>query len=192
MEESDVIRLVRSVIHQELTHVYMGKVQSTDNNRAVLKRFPTDANLPNLRNIQPYGFASRPKAQMDSLIIPVGADATHLNMVGQFDTGRPTVQNEGETCLYGPDGKVVYMKSDSTIRIGSPNALAPAVLGDILKNFLTDFINAFLNNPIGECALGDVVLSPALRVLFEQYKTDYVNTASTNILSQETFLERGP
>lgn len=192
MTEQEIIAKVRDVIRQELAQTLLGRVSSTTGDfRSKAKRFQYSDNDFDARLIQQYGLASRPKSGMQSIISPLNADPTHLVVMGQFDDGRPKIE-ENEVCLYGPTGKVVYMKEDSTIHMGALTAAQQAVLGNVLSAAITSIINRFLNaESIGESAAGEVFLSPEVRAgLVEDLQT-YVTDTSTNILAQKIFLERG-
>lgn len=192
MIEQELIPIIRQLIKQELTPILMGKIQSTaDVYRAGAKRFSNENEVQNMRLLSPYGLVSRPKKDTECVVMPIGGDATHLNVLTQFDKERPEISEE-EVCLYGPQGQVVYMKAGNRINIGALDASEAAVLGNVLKSFLSDFLDAFLNAPkIGDGGSGPVFLAGAVRSNLVSQKSQYLNTASTNILSQRTFVERG-
>ena len=192
MEEYELIPIIRQAIRQELAPILMGKIRSTDGTfRATAKRFTSESDLSNLRILHPYGLASRPKADTECVILPVFNDPTHLNVLTQHDSNRPQIQ-DGEVCLYGPDGQVIYMKSGGEIHQGSMAASEPVVLGNILKAFLEAVLNAFLQaTEIVETPTGPGFLSPQIRTQLTQLMNQYMDTASTNILSQKNFVERG-
>ncbi len=188
MTPKEVVQIIRRVLATEA----MGRISSTDADFfAKGRRFPQDPDFTQARLIQPYGLASRPPAQMESLISYVGGDTTHPLFVGQFDRNRPEVGSR-EVALYGPDGQVVYMATGGTIHQGSADAASPAVLGDVLADFLRDLLQAFLQaSSTGESAVGPVFLSPELRIKFTELLDRYISEAETNILAQKIFLERG-
>lgn len=96
------------------------------------------------------------------------------------------------------EGKKAYLLGDEKVLIGkgtnadSADPTEPLVLGNILKTFLTNVLNEFLNAPqIGTCAVGPVMLDPTIRTNLTQMKSTYLTTASSNIVSQIAFTERG-
>lgn len=188
MDRREVIDIVR----QEFAQILLGQVAATDaKGRAKASRFGVETPFENTRMIQPFGLTSRPQAPMQSLVVPINGDPTHLVLVGQFDEGRPATE-EGEACLYGADGQVVYMKTGGEVLIGSQAADEPAVLGNVLAEFLTALIDALLEAPqIGQDIVGPVFLDPALRAQLVLFKAQYLSTEATNILAQKTFVERG-
>lgn len=190
MDEAQVASIVRRVIRKELIAALMGQVVSnTDQFRTVMQRFASEGEIPNLRNIQPYGFGSRAPAGTQAVVSPIGHDPSHLNVLGHFDSNRPTM-NDGETILYDQFGHAIYLSS-SKIQVGSKASANPAVLGDILQEFCDAICNAFLNAPqIGECAVGNVYLDPGVRTAIKNAQTEFVDTASTNFVSQKVFTER--
>ena len=208
MSESEIIRLIHQVLRQKLAPPQMGSMVSTaDSQRATTQFYSNDAPKGNQRLIQPYGFASRPPAQMDTLIIPMDNDTTHLSVVGQFDADRPVLDNSGEAVLYGPDGQVVYMQAGGKILIGSKAAASPLVLGDILQAFCDQLIS-IVSGIVSDISTGPVAITttpgnpaptyPALVTALEartaaltSAKSQYVDTASSNFLSKDNFTERG-
>lgn len=207
MTEAELHREVVKIVRQELAPILMANITATqDVYRASAQRSLNETPIDNMRLIQPYGFASRPPKGTQALMVPVASDPTHINVVGQFDQNRPPV-NDGESCLYGPDGAIVYMQTGKNIRIGSLTSASPLVLGDILKTFTDGFIDAVVS------ALTDIVTGPvavtttpgnpapthptliaALNTVITNLntlKSQYVDTASTNFLSQKNFTERG-
>ncbi len=162
--------------------------------RSSITRFPTDGPISDLRNIQPFGVASRAPAGTDCLVNPVNGDITHLVVAGHFDANKPAIDSDGEACLYGADGQLIYMKSGGTIRQGIKGAASPVVLGDVLQTFENNVLNAWLNNApnISFDGLGiPCVLNPAISEILLDEKTNHVNDASQNFLGQKNFVDRG-
>jgi phage gp45-like len=194
VNESDLIPLIKQTIKQEIAQIMMANViTNTDQNRSTLKRFPSDSPFGNVRNIQPFGLASRAPAGTQCLLIPSAGDVTQLNMVGHFDTNRPTI-SDGESILYGADGQVVFMKAGGTIHQGTKAASSPVVLGDVLKTTLTNILEAILNNSeeLGFDSFGlPVFLNPAIKVLLKLELDNHINDATQNILGQKNFVDRG-
>lgn len=185
--------MVREIVRQELAHAMLASVQNTDAKwRASASRFGTDPGVPNLRMLQQFGLASRPMDGMESAVLPIGGDPTHLILLGQNDPDRPPL-SKGECALYGSDGQVVYLKLGGLVLIGSQTAAEPAVLGNVLKAFLGATLDQFLDAPqlgIDSMSL-PVFLDPGIRAGLMMLKTLYLTTAATNIVAQKTFVERG-
>jgi phage gp45-like len=191
----DIIKQVRAIIKQELSSIIMGRITSnTSQTRTNARRFQTDGQINNLRNIQPWGLRSRAPNQTQCLIIPIGGDPTHLNVVGHFDESAPPI-NDGETVLYGANGQVIYMKSDGTIHQGSEAASEPVVLGNQALAFLGAVIDAFTtqgDTRIGYDSFGlEVFLDPSILQTLLNLKQQYITNAATNIVGQKNFVERG-
>jgi hypothetical protein len=88
----------------------------------------------------------------------------------------------------------LWLTSDTRINLtkGDDAPTEPLVLGNVLKTFLTEFLDSILNAAqIGQCAVGPVFLDPSIRTALVQYKTEYLETESSNIVSQLAFTERG-
>lgn len=192
MNESDVIRLIKQVIRKEMAQILMGTlVSNQDKFRSTAQRFdesPTDQ----MRRIQPFGLSSRAPAKTPCLIVPVAGDPSHLNIVGDFDTNKPEVA-DGEALLYGADGQVIFMKTGGTIHQGTKTAASPVVLGDILQQALDSIIEHITQSTqIAFDSFGlPCILDPTVKVNLTTDKTNYVDDASTNILAQKNFVERG-
>jgi hypothetical protein len=109
----------------------------------------------------------------------------------------PKFMQGGHTVKYSRPGQKLYLGSDTKVGIGHAGneQSSPLVLGDVLINCVTDILNAFLtpsSGSIGQCALGPVVLDPAVTTALNNVMSKYVTTSSTNIISQIVFTERGP
>lgn len=145
MTEAEMIKLIRTVIKREIAPILMANVVENKNqNRSSIKRFENDGPTTNLRNIQPYGISSRAPAGTQCLTVPVGGNATHLNMVGHFDEGRPVVP-DGSVALYDSTGKQVFV-SGGEIHLGSQSASSPVSLGDILQSLLSSMLDEILSH----------------------------------------------
>lgn len=145
MTEYDVIRIVKQTLEQQLAPTLMALVTSnSDQFRSSVQRFPSDAGMNNLRNIQPFGVASRAPAGTQALTTPINYDPTQINIVGHFDSSRPSM-NDGETILYDAHGHVVYL-SESKMQFGSKASANPMVLGDLLQTFLSNFLQQVIEH----------------------------------------------
>jgi hypothetical protein len=207
MNEAQLIRAVKQIIKTELAPILMGTLVSTqDQYRATAQRYQTEAPIGNMRLLQPYGFASRPPAGTQVLVTPIDGRPDHLNVTAQFDQNRPAIA-DGETVLYGPDGQIVYMQTGGKILIGSMAASSPMVLGDILQNFCDQLVG-ILVGAIGDIKTGPVAVTttpgnpapthPTLIAALTTRISDlmsaqsqFVDTSSSNFLSQTNFTERG-
>jgi hypothetical protein len=107
---------------------------------------------------------------------------------------------DGSLVVKARKGKPLRLLSNIKVLIqkaifgGSPNADAtePLVLGNVMKSFSDAWMNAILEAPqIGQCAVGPVFLDPDLAMSLAMIQNQYVDTASTNFLSQFAFTERG-
>lgn len=106
----------------------------------------------------------------------------------------PVQAVSGDTAIVAVSGKKTWIVSDTKINLtkGSTDGDQAVVLGNVLKEFLTNFIDSILNaSQIGISPVGPVVLEPAIRTALTQYKQTYLTNEATNILSQLAFTERG-
>jgi hypothetical protein len=139
VNESEIIRLVRQIIKQELAPILMGVVTSNESQtQSTFQHFSSEAPIGPVRSIQPFGLSSRAPVGTSLLTIPVNADATHQNIVGHFDTAKPTGA-DGETLLYDAFGHVIYM-SESQVSLGAKAATQNVVLGQILKTLFDNWL----------------------------------------------------
>lgn len=129
MEDFEIRKIIKQVIREELTQIFMGKVtETTPAFRASARRFSSEPPIGDMRLIQPYGLASRPKPNMESLLVPVNGDATHINLVGQNDTARPACE-EGEVALYGPNGQVLKYFNSGKVKLTATNDFETDITG---------------------------------------------------------------
>lgn len=202
------LRTIRLMIRDQLAGQMMATVAaSPDSKRASARRFSGENAIPNMRVLLPHGFASRPKVGTEVLVGAINHDPTHLNVVGGFDSARPAVDAEGESCLYGPEGQLVYMKSGGKVLIGSKAATEPLVLGNVLKDFASQLISE-IKSTIDDIKAGPVAVTttpgnpapthPALiaklalhEAALDQIVSTFVTTVSTNFVSKSNFTERG-
>lgn len=193
MNEYEIPKLVRQIVREEMAPLLMGKVVSTQSKmRATAQRFSGENEIANQRILSSYGFASRPKPGVECLVAPVAGDATHLNVLTHFDANRPDI-DEGEAILYGADGQVIFMKNGGTIHQGTKTANEPVVLGNVLKDFLQAYISQFIESPqlgLDSFAL-PIYLDIDILAQFLSQRLQYITTASTNIVGQKNFVERG-
>lgn len=194
MTESD-LRSLRQFIRNELAQIVMASINDNGSEaRSSIKRFPNDGPITNLRSIQPFGVSSRAPKGTDCLVNPVNGDVTHLVVAGHFDANKPKIDSDGEACLYGADGQVVYMKSGGTIHQGSKAASEPVVLGNVLKAFEDAILSAWIDN-VSQVAYDGFglpcILSPAVSSVLQSEKATHVDAPATNFLGQKNFVERG-
>lgn len=144
MNEHEMTKLIRSVIRQELTGMWMGFIDSNQSQtRSTIRRFTSEAPIKNVRNIQPFGLSSKIPKGVQVFTAPVNGDPTHINVLGAFVEGafdsNPPTGLDGETILYNAFGRRIYLKQ-STVHLASGDAASPLVLGNILKTMLSSLL----------------------------------------------------
>jgi hypothetical protein len=145
MTEAELIKFIRQVVREEFAPVAMATIVANATQlRSTFQRTSSDSRFPNARSIQPYGYASRAPTGTECLAVPVGGNASHVNIVGHFDSARPLV-SDGETLLYDANGHAVYL-STTKVQIGTMIASHPVPLGDILKTALNDLLEAIISH----------------------------------------------
>lgn len=122
-------------------------------------------------------------------------DAFVIQILNTKEEPIPLKARTGNSVKYSRPGKKLYLGSDTKVLIGKigTDPTEPLVLGTVLTTFLTNVLDAFLNAAqIGQSAFGPVFLDPGVRANLVSYKSTYLTTASTNIVSQVSYTERGP
>lgn len=186
MTESDVITLVRKILRKELVPTLMGVlVSNQDQLRITMQRFASEGSIPNLRNIQPFGVASRAPAGTALLVSPVGNDPSHLNVIGAFDANRPSLE-DGESMLYDAYGHIVYL-SQSKMQFGSKSSSENMVLGQVFKTMMDTLLTAIATHThIGN--LGYQTTPPDNAADFTNLKASPIDDDA--ILSDKAFTEK--
>jgi hypothetical protein len=138
--------------------------------------------------------------QANDLVLVAFATETHpeeafvIARLHASDQKIPQFARAGHSVRYSRPGKKLYLGSDTKLGIGRVNVepTEPLVLGNVLVTFMTNVLNAFLDAAqIGTCAVGPVMLDPGIRTNLTNYIQTYLQTASSNIISQIAFTERG-
>lgn len=202
------LEALREVLKDNRTHLAIAKVKSTELSSDNATLFAECTILFQERDViarvtwpsvgSGGGIFQFP--QKDDLVLLAFAegDADQCFLVQRLSSRADTIPVDatgGHTVIKSIPGKKLHLKSDTKINIGKSNGdfTEAVVLGNILKTFLTNVLNSFLNgSQIGFDSFGlPVFLDPTIRNNFTTYKSTYLDTASTNILSQVAFTERG-
>lgn len=209
MTEADLIKTIRQVVRREIAQMMLCTVTSTeDQYTGSMQRFANEGEIENLRQMKPFGLASRAPSGTTSIAAPIAGDPTHLIMLSEFDPGNRPDIDEGETALYAmPLKQTVYLDKQGNINVGSLDSDEPLVLGNVLQSFcdeLMDIIKtalqAIVTGPVaitttpGNPAPTNPVLISALNNALAQLavaKSQYVDTTATNFLSLKNFTEKG-
>jgi hypothetical protein len=121
-------------------------------------------------------------------------DAFVIKLLSTQEEPIPAFAMLGHLVACARPGKKAYLNSRVKVGISRPavEPTEPLVLGNVMVDALTALCNAFLNaTQLGWDALGPVYLDPGLRTAIINFKTIYLNTPATNIVSQLGFTERG-
>lgn len=176
----------------------LGLSQGNDALRVQVKLLPEEREIICIMGFSDVNDVTFP--EINDLVIVAFVEDGHpesghiIRLVNSEEELIPLFARTGHSVKYARDGKKLYLGSDTKVGIGKPGVeqTEPLVLGNVLKTFLTNLIDAFLNaSEIGISAVGPVFLDPGIRVLLVQYKATYLTTAATNIESQIGFTERG-
>lgn len=137
--------------------------------------------------------------EMNDLLVVafVDGEPDGAHVIARFSSDEepiPVLARTGDSVKYARTGKKMFIGSDTKIGIARPdkNPTQPLVLGTVMQAFMDAVLNAILNaSQVGQSAMGPVFLDPALRASLVSIKSQYVDTAGTNFLSQIAFTERG-
>lgn len=186
MNESEIRRLIKDAIREELAPVLMAFVTANATQlRSSVKNFATAGEISNLRSIQPFGFGSRAPVQTPALVIPIAGDPTHLVIAGHFDANRPS-HNNGETVLYDNFGHIVYLSS-TKMQFGSKASAENMVLGQVFKTMMDTLLEAIATHThTGN--LGYPTSPPVNAGDFESIKASPIDDNA--ILSDKAFTEK--
>lgn len=185
-------REISDMIRQSLVSILVGETSATTTTTESFKNLYNG--MPEIKArpiMQPFGLTSRAPVGTNAVIGKVGEHSSNRIILGHLDNSRKDVDlNSGEVVLYNEFGQQIRLESGK-INLGK-DADQPAVLGTELKQFLSDVLDILIagtqcltTTPGNPTAVNPTVLAQ-LNIL----KSQYITTAGTNILSQETFLER--
>lgn len=143
------------------------------------------------------GFIQLPQANDLVLLVFADGDEEQAYVIKRLSSKEdqiPLKAATGDSVAQALTGKKLHLLSDTKILLGkgATDPTEPLVLGNVMLSCLTALIDAFLNAPqVGLTAFGPAFLDPTLRTALIQAKSTYVSTASTNVVSQIAFTERG-
>jgi hypothetical protein len=189
------LELLRAVFRDERLHFGVGAIQqlglASDGSalRVLVNMLPENRVVVAQMTFADLAMVTFP--EVDDLCLVAFGDghpdeAWVLKVANTNDEPIPTFAMTGNT--------MISPRSGLQVGIGRSTAVPtePLVLGDTLTAGLTYLCNAFLNaEQIGWNAVGAVYLDPDLRLAIINFKTIYLNTAATNIVSQIALTERG-
>lgn len=190
----EVIRAVRMEVRNYI-NVIMNSVlgESTTEDQEIEQYVPGAAKMPSRPVAHPYGLCSRAPAGKIGVTARLGDHPGALILLGVRDNNRSNLAlQEGEVCLYNEFGQAIYLK-DGQIQVGSNTADEPAVLGNVIAEFLDSLLtkleagNMFLSTSPGN----PTAPNPTIVAELEALRSQYLTTPATNILSQEIYVERG-
>ena len=186
MNEQELIKLIQSVLRQEIAKIMMGEIEENESELKVsFTRYSGEAPITKARHIQPFGLSSKAPKKTECLSIPIGGNPTNQSIVGHYDKNKPTL-NDGETILYDAYGHLIVL-SESKMQIGSKNSDEPLVLGKIFKAYekkLLDNIMAIKHVD----GMGMLTTVPVNSADFLAQKADTID--SNKILSDKVFTEK--
>jgi phage gp45-like len=185
-------REIRDEVRRVLDVLLVAKAgETTAQTETIDELYPQMAKIAERPVMHPYGLVSRAKQTTKSVIGRVGEHTTSRIILGHMDADRDNISlNEGEVVLYNQYGQQIRLE-DGKINLGE-NSDEPAVLGQQLVDFLTEIIDILIagNLCLTTTAGNPTASNPTVAAQLNTFKSKYLTTASTNIVSQEVFLER--
>lgn len=197
------LELLRMIFADDRLHIGIGTIKqlglATDGSklRAQIMMLPDEREVVAEVGFMDVYCVSLP--EIDDLVLVAFVDghpdeAFVIKILSHKEEPIPEKARAGHLVLQPRDGKKAYLTSSAKINIAKPGVdpTEPLVLGTVLVNFMTAIFNALLNAPqIGQCAVGPVWLDGQVRADLVAAKQTYITDASTNIVSQLGFTERG-
>ena len=207
--DAETRREVQEEVRRQVNIILFGSTAVTSEDAAsedIDSLFPGMPTILQRPVMHPYGFVSRAVKKTISVVARVGDHIGNRMVIGHRDAGRPTDLDEGESSVYAQGGPRVNVRN-SRIELGSTGASEPVVLGQVLLSALTEFNSelkalvmtlsqtaAGLSTAPGNPIAPNPAFTEALEQLSEQIdqaKSTYISEASSNIVSQRVFTERG-
>jgi hypothetical protein len=214
--QEEIRRQVNIVLHGETD-----ATDTTLFTEDIANLFPGQSTITGRPVVHPFGIMSRAPKGTISVVVRVGDHAGNRMVTGHRDKGRPTDLEEGESCLYAAQGSKInvrqkkieigsssaseplvlgnILKTYLTSFEGDTESLANQLTQ--LVTLLTTFSSSTSASPDPVLAAASVILNAALPAItaaiasivadLQSSKTTYISTASSNIVSQEAFTERG-
>jgi hypothetical protein len=143
--------------------------------------------------VHPWGYVSIAPPGTLAVVGRVGEHIGNRITLGHRDPARTKVGvKPGETALYDAFGNAVYLGLTG-VRVGSTSADEPLVLGNVLKDFLTQLTTALKTIPLGiTTGPGSLIApNPAFVAQIETLVAQFLTVPLTAILSLKHKTERG-
>lgn len=191
---AELLRFIRQEIRTQLCAIlncYVG--ESTTEDQEIDQPVPGAGKMNKRPVAHPYGFVSRAPVGTLGVTGRVGDHPGARMLLAYRDKARAdmTWLKDGEACLYNANGDKIIIAEDK-VQLGSEAAANPVVLGNELVDLLGKLMDLIIT--------GDFLLvtspgnptapNPAKASQVTTWKSTYLTTANTNIVSQQVFTER--
>jgi len=194
MLDAEIRREIRREIKNHLNIILNCQLgESTTEDQEIEQVFPGAPKLNKRPIVHPYGFVSRaPKGKL-GVSAQVGEHIGARIILGVRDDARADMSflEDGEACLYSENGEKIVLRNDRT-QLGSENADNPVVLGNEIKDLLSQLIAILKAGTICLTTTpgNPTAPNPTVVVQLTNLEATYLTSAATNILSQHVFAER--
>lgn len=191
MLDSEVQRFIRQEITRHINLIVMGLSDENDKNSESVRNMFGEGPLTLKYPVcQPYGFSSRAKVGVQAVVARVGEHPAARLILGHRDIEKPD-HEQGEAIIYNEFGQQIRLEQDA-VKVGGATADQPLVLGTVLAELLGKLIDMMVTgdfllvtspgNPTGP--------NPAKAADLTAWKSQYLTTEATNILSQLCWTQR--
>jgi len=175
MNDADLKRWVREEIQRQLIVIQNGQAgENTSMTETIENLYPGSPSIPERPVMHPFGFVSRAKRGVLSVIGKIGADPSNRMTLGHRDSKRPEVE-EGESGIYSSEGYELRAMLDG-LRVVKGDQKYALLLGDEVITFLGKLIDVLVIHTHGPPGT-----PPSNAADFTQLKTD--DLAGTTLLS---------
>lgn len=145
MTESEILNFIRKEIAKQVNIVIAGLAGNNDQfSEDIASQYPGAPTVSGRPVMHPYGLVSRAPSGTIQTVARVGTHPGNRMVLGHRDAKRPAL-NSGEVQLYNAFGQAIYLKNGE-VHIGIAGAADPVILGNETNQFLTAFLNLFINH----------------------------------------------
>lgn len=187
-DRSEVMRIVKEMIMVVLPAVTSATTAQTESFKRL---YDSPTEIPTRPIVHPFGLVSRAPVGTNCVTARLGDHASNRIIIGHIDNARKDIAlNSGEVVLYNEYGQQIRLENGK-INLGK-EADEPAVLGNVLTEFLGLVTDALVAGTLCLTTTpgNPTAPNPTIAAQLTAYKAQYLTAPTTNILSQETFVER--
>ena len=189
------VKDIRHEVHKYLNiilHATSGT--STTEDQSLTNIVPGAVEIKAIPVMHPYGYCSRAPKEKLAVTARVGEHPGARLILGFRDSARADLAiKDGEVCLFNEYGQKIILENGKVL-LGDETSDEPVVLGKVIIEMLGKIIDLMVAGQLGLTTSpgNPTAPNPLVTPQLQAIKTQYLTTASTNIVSQETFARRMP